>query len=341
MQRFCPKCEAVREVTLKKRVEKHRLRKEEITIQAEVLKCQVCEEEFASTEIEEKNFKALYDLYRTKHNYLFPNDIASIRKKYGLSQRALSRLLGWGVITIYNYEAGALQDEAHNSVLKLIQSPKNMYHLYTANRGNLSKSEVVKLEGRLEELVRTEDDQEYQQLWEKKFCNYEMGLNTGNRPFDFDKFQNTVLWVIKENNGIWKTKLLKLLFYSDFLYFRKCGLSITGAQYVHIDLGPVPDNWGEYLEKMIKDKQIMREFRVIPNANCPGEKLRLGIEPDMNAFSPYELKCIRFVCQFFKRYSASQICKYIHKKEEAFKQTGHQEIISYEYAKTLSIPDFD
>lgn len=341
MQRFCPNCEAIREVALIKRAEKFSLRKEEITIQAEVLKCEVCNEEFAPTELEEKNLKALYDSYRAKHNYLFPDDVASIRRKYGLSQRALSRLLGWGEITIHNYETGALQDEAHNSVLKFIQSPKNMYLLFKENRRNLPGSEVEKLEGKLKELIRTEDDQEYQQLWERKFCNYKMGLNTGNRPFDFDKFQNTVLLVIKENNRVWKTKLLKLLFYSDFLYFRKYKLSITGAQYVHIDLGPVPDNWGEYLEKMIKDKQIIRDFRVIPNANYPGEELQLGVEPDMKAFSAYELKCIRFVCQFFKCYSASKICEYIHKKEEAFKQTGYQEIISYEYADSLSIPDFD
>lgn len=340
MQRFCPNCEAIREVALIKRAEKFSLRKEEVTIQAEVLKCEVCNEEFAPTELEEKNLKALYDSYRAKHNYLFPDDVASIRRKYGLSQRALSRLLGWGEITIHNYETGALQDEAHNSVLKFIQSPKNMHLLFKENRGNLPGSEVEKLEGKLKELIRTEDDQEYQQLWERKFCNYKMGLNTGNRPFDFDKFQNTVLLVIKENNCVYKTKLLKLLFYSDFLYFREYKMSITGAPYVHIDLGPVPDNWEKYLEKMLDDELIIRKFVEIPNADNLGEELRLGIEPDMDVFTAYELRCIKFVCKHFKNYSGSKIYHYSH-QEEACKQTGYGQIISYEYANSLSIPDFD
>jgi len=340
LKRFCPNCEAIREVALIKRAEKYSLRKEEITIQAEVLKCEVCNEEFATTELEEKNLKALYDSYRARHNYLFPDDVASIRRKYGLSQRALSRLLGWGEITIHNYEAGALQDEAHNSVLKFIQSPKNMYLLFKENRGNLSGSEVEKFEEKLKELIRTEDDQEYQQLWEKKFCNYKMSLNTGNRPFDFDKFQNTVLLVIKENYRVYKTKLLKLLFYSDFLHFREYKRSITGAPYVRIDLGPVPDNWEKYLEKMIDDELIIRDFVEIPNANNLGEELRLGIEPDMNVFTAYELRCIKFVCKYFKNYSGSTIYHYSH-QEEACKQTGYGKIISYEYADSLSIPNFD
>jgi len=73
-------------------------------------------------------------------------------------------------ITLHNYESGGLQDEAHNSVLKFIQSPHNMRALFRENRARLSPKEAEKLEEVLRRLLREEDRDQYQHIWEKQFC---------------------------------------------------------------------------------------------------------------------------------------------------------------------------
>jgi len=43
---------------------------------------------------------------------LSPYEIRELRKRYGLTQKELSLLLGWGSVTMSRYENGALQDVA-------------------------------------------------------------------------------------------------------------------------------------------------------------------------------------------------------------------------------------
>ncbi len=339
MTQFCPHCETLREVAEKHKDEIFKIRGEEIPVEVTLLECNTCHQEFAPTDMEESNFKKAYDIYRTRKRLLFPEEIATIRSKYELSQRALSRLLGWGEITVHNYEAGALQDEVHNSVLKFIQSPHNMRALFRENRDRLSPKEAEKLEEVLQRLLQEEDRDQYQHIWEKQFCEFPVGSNTGNRKFDFDKFKNVVLLLLKENGWLWKTKLLKLLFYADFAYFRQQAIAITGAQYVHLDLGPVPDNYEEFLEQMRNLGLIAREFARFNNADYLGEKLVTLQEPDTELFSPHELHCIKFVADHFRTYSASGISEHSH-QEEAYKKTQHQEVIDYHFANVLSIPTF-
>lgn len=47
-----------------------------------------------------------------------------LREKYGLSQQQLARLLGWGRVTVQRYEKGALQDTAHDLLLRQLEDPQ-------------------------------------------------------------------------------------------------------------------------------------------------------------------------------------------------------------------------
>ncbi len=339
MTQFCPHCEELREVAEKHKDEIFKIRGEEIPVEATLLECNTCHQEFAPTDMEESNFKKACEIYRTRKRLLFPEEIAALRSKYELSQRALSRLLGWGEITIHHYEAGALQDEAHNSVLKFIQSPHNMRALFRENYDRLSPKEAEKLEEVLRRRLQEEDRDQYQHIWEKQFCEFPVGSNTGNRKFDFDKFKNVVLFLLKESGWLWKTKLLKLLFYTDFAYFRQQAIAITGAQYVHLDLGPVPEHYEKFLERLQDLGVMSKEFARFDNADYLGEKLVARQEPETDFLSAHELRCIKFVSDYFCKYSASRISEYSH-QEEAYIKTRQQEVIDYHFANILSIPAF-
>ena len=58
-----------------------------------------------------------------------PPEIKAFRKRYGLTQGELSKLLGWGPVTLSRYENGALQDEVHDKMLRLAMNPENLMRL--------------------------------------------------------------------------------------------------------------------------------------------------------------------------------------------------------------------
>jgi hypothetical protein len=66
-----------------------------------------------------------------------------------------------------------------------------------------------------------------------------------------------------------------------------------------------------------------------------GELIKAVKEPDLNIFSPSELRIMASVMEDFKGYTASQIQEFSH-KEKAYQQTSDGEIISYTYANELN-----
>ena len=161
---FCPYCEKVTEVSLVSKTETLSVLGEPVEYEAQVYKCSICNNEFAPSELEKRNFKVAYDTYRKRHKLLTPEEIRKTRKKYGLGQRLFSRFLGWGEITIHRYESGAIQDAAHNEVLSLLEEPRNALKVLELNRANLSIEEAEKLEKRIKELIEQEESGENRAL---------------------------------------------------------------------------------------------------------------------------------------------------------------------------------
>jgi transcriptional regulator with XRE-family HTH domain len=84
---------------------------------------------------------------------MFPSELKAMREHYGLSQRSLAALLGWGEVTVHRYENGSLPDEAHNQLLHLLKYPENMLRIAQMNGERLPASARRKLFARLEELI--------------------------------------------------------------------------------------------------------------------------------------------------------------------------------------------
>lgn len=79
------------------------------------------------------------DAYRTAHGLLTGSQIVSIRNVYGVSQRGMARLLGWGPITIHRYEQGGIQNRAHDTALRAVaKDPSLILRRLEAVREGLS-----------------------------------------------------------------------------------------------------------------------------------------------------------------------------------------------------------
>ena len=56
-----------------------------------------------------------------------------------------------------------------------------------------------------------------------------------------------------------KTKLNKILFYADFLYYKKTGDSITGQEYMRLDQGPAPRRLVPVVEALKRERFAFRK----------------------------------------------------------------------------------
>ena len=92
-------------------------------LQIEAATCVDCGEYFVSpNEMDEVQIRAS-ELIRKEEGLLFPERIARIRKKLGLSQSQFERLLGVGPKTVVRWERGTVfQNSATDNLLRLLNS---------------------------------------------------------------------------------------------------------------------------------------------------------------------------------------------------------------------------
>lgn len=164
------------------------------------------------------------------------------------------------------------------------------------------------------------------------FLMHDANEYSGFREFDFERFETATMYFCEK--GVPKTKLNKLLYYCDMKSYKDNAISITGAKYIHLDHGPVPDNYEMLLGVMAsKGKLLTREFtagEIVYDKYFPAQKI------DLSVFTPNERKILEFVRDYFEKFSATRIRDFSH-KEEAYQKTEDKEPISYSFAKTLSI----
>ena len=333
---FCPNCEEYTEATLEVEKEAYNVRGEPIEIKAEVVICQKCGVKIFDEERDSRNLEIAYSHYREKHNLLLPVEIRIIREKYGLSQRALSRLLGWGEITIHRYENGAIQDNAHDKLLRLIEEPQNMHKLFEANRSKLPSYTAARLETRIASFLQEDKEQAFQVSFERLVSHQHVDLTSGFKEYDLEKLKNMILYLVKRLDGVLKVKLNKLLWYCDFLHFKETSVSITGSQYVRLKYGPVPNNYERIIGIMQPELLDKDEISFNTEEGIVGEQFTALLEPDESIFSETEIQVMNFVADTFHKYTSTEIMNKSH-QETAYLKCKNGDIISYEYAKELSL----
>lgn len=334
---FCPNCEEYTEKTFGVEKEVYQVRGEPIEIEAEIVICQKCGGKIFDEERDSRNLEKAYSLYRKKHNLLSPDKIRIIREKYGLSQRALSRLLGWGEITIHRYENGAIQDNVHESTLRLIGDPQNMQKLFEANRNKLPSYTAARLEERIAGFLQEDKEQAFRLSFERLVSHQPIDSTSGFKEYDLEKLKNVILYLAKRLDGVLSVKLNKLLWYCDFLHFKETSVSITGTQYVRYTYGPVPKKY-HLITDIMQDEELLdkNEVEYDTEKGIVGERFTALVEPDKSVFSEREIQVMNFVADTFRDYSSTEIKDKSH-QEAAYKKCKDGDIMSYEYAKELSL----
>jgi putative zinc finger/helix-turn-helix YgiT family protein len=331
MRDICPACEKETDIESFRTKEIIKVHGEPIEIDVEYLKCSSCREKFEDPGSDQDPLDKAYREYRQRHGLLQPDEIRAFRKRYGLTQRELNTLLGWGGATLSRYENGALQDDTHEKILRLIMVPENLQKMIERTPNAISDEKRKHL---IKEL-QTEAEEAYtlERIYEERFGNYEVDEYSGYRKLDLDKLFNAILFFCKE--GVLKTKLNKLLFYADFKHFKDYTISITGARYARVPFGPAPDKFAHYFATLADYGQIHIE-EVAFTDEIVGEKFIADKKPDLSLFSDSELKIMLMIKEFFNEYNSKQITDFSH-EEKGFKETLNGKLISYAFAEELQI----
>ncbi|MDO9086154.1 MAG: DUF4065 domain-containing protein [Anaerolineaceae bacterium] len=328
---FCPNCEKETKQKFIDRIEAFKIRGESIPIHMKYYQCEECGEDFEIPQIDYDPLNSAYKEYRNKKGMLQPEEIKKIRKQFELTQKEMSDLLGIGITTLIRYENGALQTEAHDQVIRLGMQPSNLLIILEKTPPIISNEKREKIIQILQNKVH--DGGVLLEGAIEQFGSYSPSLLSGFKRFDVNSlFQAMKFFCYKEK--VFKTKLMKLLFYADFLHFKENGISITGVRYAHADYGPVPDKFETWLVAISEwEKQIISEELSI--GDYFGEVYSSG-EPDWSIFSTSELAALAFVKNKFQKFNSQQIRDFSH-QEKGYRSTKIGEIISYQYAEDLQL----
>ena len=152
----------------------------------------------------------------------------------------LQRLLGWGEATISRYESKTIQDEAYDTMLRLIKDnplqaleflKKNAAKFSGAKRVEVRKNIIEKLDSYGKEYLT-------RQAFEGEYVNYEEPSDSnGFTTLDIDKIEAVISYIAENVSNLFKVKLMKMLWYVDAFSYKLNGCAMTGMVYRHNDMG--------------------------------------------------------------------------------------------------------
>uniref|UniRef100_I5AX85 Putative zinc finger/helix-turn-helix protein, YgiT family n=1 Tax=Eubacterium cellulosolvens (strain ATCC 43171 / JCM 9499 / 6) TaxID=633697 RepID=I5AX85_EUBC6 len=333
MMDYCEVCGREVETKIITRKEIFNVCGEDIEVDAQVMVCAECGEELFNEELDSATLINAYNEYRRRHKLLLPEEIRKIREQYGLSQRSFAKLLNWGDKTIRRYENGAVQDRAHNSLLLFLREPENMRTYLTENEVALEEKQVVKLLDTVDKLEQDTDFRVGRRYFDLFFSRIPCEEN-GFKGFDYEKLCAMVLFFAHKSAGLLKTKLMKLLNYSDMIFYKENGLSISGLKYAHLPYGPVPDNFDMILGKMAADH--IAHIEVFYDGSYENHQVVPECDVPEGVLSDEEIEVLTRIYEKFKNFGSAEISNYSH-KETGYNATKTGQIISYAYAMDINL----
>lgn len=127
-----------------------------------------------------------------------------------------------------------------------------------------------------------------------------------DNPETRERMRQLILYIADRSQGdlaFGATKLNKILYHSDFAFFREYGRPITGAQYMRLDYGQVPVHLVPVREKMLEAGEI--EIRKVPYYTREIDRIKAKRKANQSLFSDEELAIVDAVIEEMKDFDAS------------------------------------
>ncbi|MFT6384178.1 MAG: putative zinc finger/helix-turn-helix YgiT family protein [Bacteroidia bacterium] len=312
-------------------------RKEEFKVVNQYYLCEDSGEQFVDTRLGDLNQQLLHNAYRAKHNLPFPEEIKAIREKYSLSAVKMSEILGFGVNSYRQYEAGEVPSLSNGRLIRLAENPNQFLNLVQMADG-LEDSFRKKTIEKVTKIVREEDLNHHKSEIEDYILRDELPSElTGYRRPDLDKLTEMVVYFSDKLNP-WKTPLNKLLFYADFLCFKNTGYSMSGARYRAIQMGPVINNFSGVFDHIARNDDVDVRVVYFNDSHHPGEQFSARGDRPFNEerFTEEEMAVLHKVVERFEGVGTQRIIETSHKERGWIENEAEGDWIDYRYAFDLS-----
>ena len=336
MRVYCPYCKKEVEYKIEKRDVKE-FRGIEINTYENVAVCKECHQDLYVNEIEEKNNERIYELYREKANIIKPQDIVDLRKKYDISQRELTAILGFGKMTINRYERGGVPTKSQSDYIKLLIDNDNKFVEKVKEaykNGNINDKTYEKIVStNLENEIEKNDIQDMYRRVINNSLRLKPNIFNGYKTFDLELVENIISYISSKVNNLTITSLNKYLWFIDIVSFNQRGVSITGLTYQKQQYGPTIIDQRYKELSLLDDKYIRNDYE-----DESGTKTIITSNKnfDLSKLKDSEIEIINKIIKLLKNKNVTDISNMSH-EEEGWKKTKKFDEISFEYAMNLNI----
>jgi len=340
MKQYCPHCQCTTEFDLDDRILSYPVEGETVRIEATVLVCPSCHGIVPDQYLDRCNLSKAYAVYRARHGLLGPDDVRAIRKNYGLTQRAFAKLLGWSPATVNRYEKIGVGTEANNSLLKLMSDPTKSGDLIRQRVGGLSRRDRKRLR-----LAWSTGSTEPTGPPPRLTVAIRSGLESapanresGYRQLAIDRLAQMIA-LFSGGTGVFKAKLIRLLWYSDFLHFPAHGRGLSGAVYIKLPDGPALRDADLILAVLVQEGTIAVEFRegmTSEGKAWSGEVVKALVAPDLSDFLPSEVEVMTEVRNRLGHLDVKRLSER-SRKELAWLEAPDNGAIPYSYEPRLKL----
>jgi len=303
------------------------IRKESFSVMYHKWRCEDTGEEFEDSKMMETNLRQAADQYRSKYNLPFPEEIREIREQYDISAAKMSEVLRFGINQYKQYENGELPSESNASLIFLAHHPKGFCQLvdFSSLEGSEKESLKNKAEYVLEKNVHwREHEWTTHLLMGSPRPDVERGFRqpSPHRLGAMTRFFADMM-------PIFKTQMNKMLFYADFVHFKRHGRSISGAKYRAIEMGPVPNNFDGLFQFAENEGFVRIEHHEYPNGSI-GSKFLPGGEIHISDYlNESEMTTLRDVSERFKDLKSQEIIQISHEEDAWQKNAANHSLINY------------
>ena len=122
---------------------------------------------------------------------------------------------------------------------------------------------------------------------------------------------------------------MKLLYYADYEWIQKQGVSITGDTYMAKQYGPVPKHGEEALERLKKAGAIRIEKVKLGNYDQDRCTAVGSEEPDLSLFTSEEVAHLNSIARRFEFWTAKQMSDLTHEDWPWLSTPQNHEITLY------------
>ncbi len=218
---FCEKCNNLVEYEVKEIDEIIEIKGKEYKYKRLVGYCKNCGEEISSNEINDENLERIDRVYRNEEKIITTEEINDILNKYKIGKKPLSKLLGWGEITLIRYLNGDVPSKVYSDQLyNILNNKEYMSKLIEENKELISERAY----NNVKEAIKKLNETTFKYTIEKEIdiiAEYIVAMGKEITPLALQK-------ILYYAQGFYKA------FFGKFLFEEDCQAWVHGPVFVDI-----------------------------------------------------------------------------------------------------------